>query len=85
MRLLSVLDCDYMNYVAKTIQLLGGDSAVSRIVNLTPKAVRKWRIAGKLPRTEATGETNYSELIAAVDSRIDQNKLRSTAFKRKVS
>ena len=46
--------------LARAIDLLGGFSAVGRIVDRSPRAVRKWRDDG-LPRTEWTGETNYAE------------------------
>lgn len=38
-------------------------SELGRWLGLTPKAVRKWRLAGKLPRTEYTGETAYAAVI----------------------
>lgn len=48
--------------LVKAIDLLGGFSAIARIVERSPRAVRKWRDDG-LPRTEWTGETNYAEQI----------------------
>ena len=48
--------------LAKAIALLGGFSTVARIVERSPRAVRKWRDDG-LPRTEWTGETNYAEQL----------------------
>lgn len=38
-------------------------SELARWLGLTPKAVRKWRLAGRLPRTEYTGETSYAAII----------------------
>lgn len=70
-----------VNHVKQAIEFLGGDSATARIVkkpdgeNPTPKAVRKWRLAGKLPRTEATGETTYAEQMAQADPRINADEL----------
>lgn len=46
----------------RAIDLLGGFSAIGRIVERSPRAVRKWRDDG-LPRTEWTGETNYAEQL----------------------
>lgn len=74
-----------MSYVAKAVEMLGGQSATAKIVNRTPKAVRKWVVAGKLPRTEATGETNYAELMAAADPRIDHQKLLDTVFQNRAA
>lgn len=68
------------NHLARAIKILGGDSAVSRLLGLTPKAVRKWRLAGKLPRTEATGETNYAEQMASADPRISKQSLIDTVY-----
>jgi hypothetical protein len=40
-----------------------GPTALARGLGLSPKAVRKWKAAGRLPRTEWTGETRYAERI----------------------
>lgn len=40
-----------------------GPTALARGLGLTPKAVRKWKAAGRLPRTEWTGETQYAAAI----------------------
>jgi hypothetical protein len=37
--------------------------ALARGLNLTHQAIRKWERAGRLPRTEWTGETTYAEQI----------------------
>jgi hypothetical protein len=37
--------------------------ALARALSLTHQAIRKWERAGRLPRTEWTGETNYAEQI----------------------
>lgn len=37
--------------------------ALARGLGVTHQAVRKWEIAGRLPRTEWTGETRYAETI----------------------
>jgi len=47
---------------AKTI--LGSYAKLAKVCGLSGKAVMKWVIAGKPPRTEYTGETNYAELIS---------------------
>lgn len=77
-----------MNEIERAFELLGGDSAVARLVkrpngkHLTPKACRKWRIAGKLPRTEATGETNYAEQMANANPKVKKEKLLSTVMRK---
>tara|TARA_R110000796_G_C14322523_1_gene408024 strand:- start:249 stop:539 length:291 start_codon:yes stop_codon:yes gene_type:complete len=35
-------------------------SVLARALGLTPPAIKKWEKAGKMPRTEWTGETNYA-------------------------
>lgn len=74
-----------MNYLEKTIKQLGGDTATARLFKpqVTQWAVRKWRLAGKLPRTEATGETTYALQMAAADPSIDAEKLIATTLKKK--
>lgn len=80
-----------MNIVASAIKKLGGDAATSRRLKkadgkpLTAKAVRKWRILGKLPWSEATGKTNYAEQMAAAHPEIDKDKLLSTVHVKKKS
>lgn len=70
-----------MSYLDEVIDLLGGFSATARICKVTPRAVRKWWEIGRLPRTEATRETNYADLMAAADPRIDADRLRATAIR----
>lgn len=44
---------------------LGGTlDHVAEVVGLTGAGVGKWRKAGRLPRTELTGETDYAGMIA---------------------
>lgn len=47
----------------RAIEAVGSMSALARGLGLSPKAVRKWKLAGRLPRTEYTGETDYSGRI----------------------
>lgn len=44
--------------------ILGSFAKVGKLCNVSGKAVMKWAIAGRPPRTEYTGETNYAELIS---------------------
>jgi hypothetical protein len=61
------------NPIENAVSLVGR-SVLARAVGLTPPAIKKWEIAGKMPRTEWTGETNYSGVI---------EKLTAGAIKRK--
>jgi len=76
-----------MNPVAQAVHDLGGFSKVARSIKnrrgkpLTPRAVRKWAEAGKLPRTEATGETNYAEQMAAMNPAVSKEALLATVYR----
>lgn len=41
---------------------------LARSVGVSYQAVRKWQVAGRLPRTEWTGETSYAESIERATS-----------------
>ncbi len=45
------------------VKAAGGIREVSVACEVTYEAVRKWVAAGRLPRTDWTGETNYADLI----------------------
>lgn len=70
------------NPIEEAVRLLGGYSATGRVCGVTYKAVTKWCRRGRLPRTEATGETEYSTLLAAAHPGIDAERLRATVFAR---
>jgi hypothetical protein len=40
-----------------------GLAALAKALGLTAPALRKWQRAGRLPRTEWTGETSYAKQI----------------------
>lgn len=42
---------------------LVGVTRLARELSITHQAIRKWQRAGRMPRTEWTGETAYSERI----------------------
>jgi hypothetical protein len=51
----------------EAIRLIGV-TALARELQVTHQAVRKWEAAGRLPRTEWTGETGYAERIEVLTS-----------------
>lgn len=48
--------------LAKAIEIVGLQKLADGL-GLTYQAIRKWEAAGRLPRTEWTGETAYAEKI----------------------
>lgn len=52
-----------MNSLRKIIDDIGA-VRVSELCGVSVRAVYKWRKANTLPRTEYTGETHYSEILA---------------------
>jgi len=58
----------------KAVERAGGIKAVALACGLSYEAVRKWTKNG-LPRTEWTGETDYSGVIAALQSDYSQDDL----------
>lgn len=69
-------------YITQCAAWLGGYEAAGRVCGTSGKAVQKWAKQGRLPRTEATGETNYAERMAKASPRIDGQKLLATVYKR---
>jgi len=49
-------------FISKAIEILGLGPMAS-VCGVSYQAVRKWEKAGRLPRTEWTGETDYANLI----------------------
>ena len=71
-----------MNLIETAVADAGGLTAFTRALNerierpVTYQAVRKWIAKGRLPRTEWTGETNYSAAIESItDGRVPRCSL----------
>lgn len=50
------------NLISQAIEIIG-IHVLAEACGVSYQAVRKWEAAGRLPRTDWTGETNYSEII----------------------
>lgn len=55
---------DTTNLITKAIELVGL-RPLAEACNVTYQAVMKWEKAGRLPRTEWTGETHHAAAIEA--------------------
>lgn len=68
-------DAAQNNPLARAIAIVGL-SRLARGLDVTHQAVRKWEKAGRLPRTEWTGETDYSARIAEMtEHRVTRDEL----------
>lgn len=52
----------------KAIAVCGGPERSARICDISSRAVYKWLLSGRLPRTEYTGETQYAVKLAAASA-----------------
>lgn len=71
------------NLVLRAVILLGGYSVIGRMCSVDSKAVMKWAKLKRLPRTEATGETQYATTMAKANPEINEEALRKTAFRKR--
>lgn len=80
--------------IERVFEILQGPSGVSRSlgvegITITPWACSKWLRAGRLPRTEYTGETQYAEALERATKRagtpITAQELRDFALSKAVS
>jgi predicted site-specific integrase-resolvase len=56
------------NLITEAIEIVGLQPLADGL-GVTYQAIRKWEKAGRLPRTEWTGETNYAALIERLTKR----------------
>ncbi|WP_179998051.1 hypothetical protein [Acinetobacter sp. YH12239] len=54
--------------IKEIINDAGGVSVVATALNLSERSIYKWIEKGALPRSEYTGETDYSTQIAALST-----------------
>ncbi len=67
------------NLITKAIDLIGLSNLANEC-DVTYQSVRKWEKRGKLPRTEWTGETSYSDVIERLSKKqITKRQLLSLA------
>lgn len=52
-----------INQISKVIKHFGGRTQVAEITGVSYMAVKKWEKNGHFPRTEYTGETNYTQKL----------------------
>lgn len=55
------------NLITQAIDITGLQS-LAEACGISYQAVKKWEKAGRLPRTDWTGETNYAEIIEKATS-----------------
>lgn len=64
------------NPITRAIEIVGLKELASEC-KVTYQAVRKWEAAGRLPRTEWTGETHHAKTIArATGGHVTEGELR---------
>ena len=68
------------NAIANAVKLLGGFTVTAHVCGVSYQAVKKWVAKGRLPRTEATGETQYAVKMAEADQRISAKSLLMTLY-----
>lgn len=60
-----LIPTDFANAIAFAFEAVGGIGAAAKVCDRSCQALNKWRLAGSLPRTDYTGETQYAFLLAA--------------------
>lgn len=73
-----------MNTVKDVINEAGGVSVVAAAVNLRDRSIYKWIQKNSFPRSEYTGETNYSSQIAVMCKSYSQEKILQIGNPRKI-
>jgi phosphoribosylformimino-5-aminoimidazole carboxamide ribonucleotide (ProFAR) isomerase len=73
-----------MSTVKEIINDAGGVSVVAMKIRITERSVYKWIERNALPRSEYTGETNYSSLIAVLCKSYSREKILQIGNPRKI-
>lgn len=56
----------------------GGIEAAAKACGISSRALYKWASRNSLPRTEYTGETNYSEVLAGLAEGVTADEIRAS-------
>jgi len=73
------------NPLTKAIEALGL-GVLAKHLGVSGQAVRKWEAAGRLPRTEWTGETDYGSTIERVtEGQVTRQSLLDMGLSRQTS
>ena len=73
-----------MSTVKQIIHDAGGVSAVAIALDLTDRSIYKWIRKDSLPRSEYTGESNYSAVIAEMCSHFTKSQILEIGNPRKL-
>lgn len=69
------------NPISSAIQIVGLVNLANKL-SVSYQAIRKWEVAGRLPRTEWTGETDYaSKIEIACDGKVTKAELLTKPVK----
>lgn len=67
-----------MNSLRELFEKAGGIDASAKACGISSRALYKWASRNSLPRTEYTGETNYSEALAGLVKGVSAAEIRKT-------
>lgn len=65
-----------MHSLRELFEKAGGIEASAKACGISSRALYKWASRNSLPRTEYTGETNYSEALAALVKGVTASQIR---------
>lgn len=70
------------NAIARAIKAAGGRRVVSQELGISYSGVRRWSDAGRWPRSEASGDTDYARQLARLQTEVPFEELNKLAFAR---
>ncbi len=69
------------NPISRAVDIVGL-ATMAKVLGVTYPAIRKWEAAGRLPRTEWTGETDYaSKIESACEGKVTKAELLTKPVK----